>query len=426
MSHPFAPQAIRDLYTQLMHAHLMHNRNPELAINWLETAYIVNAQNPSARETDLEDIFQAMMRVAGNLRTSAKKAFEGVLVHAILHDKVNEGLYLDTAWNYVIQPQQERRHEFLNGAAKSIKYDRKKHRLNEKKRPVPQRLAMAMLLSQSEGEAIRETSELVGFIMENPQHKDIIPTLNNLRRLNGKLFANLSQRYSQAHLNDFPSKTQRFEAESPEKKALLNAIFPDPNSLMAFAAFGLTHHLGQLRAFAVKDEHRNEETKSALQPMLNLLTFAMSPEALPILKYELMGKFSSMCQADWMYDDVERVLPEIHQELNTILQHLDSLQVPWREYLTEAFREAMDEFNPAKQGYFETAGFVIKHTERAPLRRLLACIVLSEMSHDDLVNTFKDDSKVLAALYQVTEDTRLIEHLSSQDKRAAITNDLGI
>lgn len=426
MSHPFTQQAITDLYTQLMHAHLMHNRNPELAVNWLETAYIVNAQNPAARETDLEDILQALMIEAGNLRTSTKKAFELVLVHAILHDKVNEGLYLDTAWQYVIKPKQERRHEFLSVAEKSIKCDRKNHRLNEKKRLVPQRLAMAMLLSQNESESIRDTDSLVKFIMENSQHKDIIPCLNHLRRLNGKLFANFSQRYSQAHLNDYPYKIQRFEAQTDEKKALLNTIFPDPISLMAFAAFGISKYLGQLRTLALKDEKINAETKSTRQPMLNLLTFAMSQEGLLTLKYELMGKFSSLCQTDWMADDIEQVLPEIHQELNAIFQHLDGLQVPWREYLTEAFREAMDELNPAKKGYFETAGFVINNTERAPLRRLLAFIVLSEMPHEDLINTFKNDSTTLAALYKITDDDRLIEHMNTQHKREAISTDLGI
>lgn len=421
MNHPFDPTAIANLYKQLMHAHLMHKRQPELAIDWLETAYLVNAQHPEAQETNLEQLIKAMLSLSGTLRNSTIKAFEGVLVHAIMNDKVNEGMYLDTAWHYVTEPGKERRHEFLNKAVKEVPYNRHKSRLNEKKRPVARRLTMALLLTQNEGESFRDTQSLVGYVMDNEQQKDIIPTLNHLRRLNGKLFANFSQRYSR-HVDAFPMRFS-FEASSDAKKALLNTIFPDPNSLMAHAALGLNHHFEDIRAYASVGDDRAQHTR---QGVMELLDFARHEDALPLLKHELSSTFLSLCETSWMAEDIKPMLVHIKEEFSNVFQNLDRLQVPWRDCLTEAFNFFGKEHDQPKKGYFEAAGFALKHTHEAPIRKLLALTAISEMPHDELIHAFKNDSKVLTELYKLTQDTRLIEHLESQDKRVAITHDLGL
>jgi hypothetical protein len=424
MSHPFDPAAIAKLYKQLMHAHLMHKRQPELAIDWLETAYLVNAQHPEAQETNLEQPIKAMLTLSGTLHNSTIKAFEGVLVHAIMNDKVNEGMYLDTAWHYVTEPGKERRHEFLNKAVNEVPYNRHKSRLNEKKRPVARRLAMAMLLTQNEGEVIRDTQTLVAYVMDNEQHKDIIPTLNHLRRLNGKLYANFSQRYSSRHVDAFPNRFE-FEVSSDAKKALLNTIFPDPNSLMAHAALGLSHHFGEISAYASVDDDRAQNMKNARQGVMDLLHFARNDDAIPLLKHELAGTFISLCETNWMAENIEPMLVQIDSEFRDVFQHLDRIHVPWRDCLTEAFNLIGKEHDQPKNGYFEAAGFALKHTQRAPIRKLLALTAISEMPHEELIQTFKHDSKILTELYKLTQDTRLIEHLDSQDKRVAITHDLG-
>ena len=427
MTTPYNTDTIKDLHKELIQAHLLQKRRPELAINWLEKAYIVNAQNPDAQETNLVPLLDALLSLPGTLQGSTIKAFEGVLVHAIMNDKVNEGMYLDTAWHYVTEPGKERRHEFLNKAVNEVPYNRHKSRLNEKKRPVARRLAMAMLLTQNEGEAIRDTQTLVAYVMDNEQHKDIIPTLNHLKRLNGKLFADFSQRYSTRHVNAFPDRFE-FEASSDAKKALLNTIFPDPNSLMAHAALGLSYHFGEIRAYASVDDDRAQSMKNARQGVFDLLAFAMHEKSMPLLNHELSGAFISLCKATWSAEEIEPMLPFIAPEFSNVFERLDSIKVPWRDCLTEAFNFfAKEEDHPQPhRGYFEAAAFAIKHAQEAPIRKLLGFLALSEMPHKELILTFKNDSAVLTELYKLTQDTRLIEHLDSQDKRVAITHDLGL
>jgi len=426
MTTPYNTDTIKDLHKELIQAHLLQKRRPELAINWLEKAYIVNAQNPDAQETNLVPLLDTLLSLPGTLQGSTIKAFEMALVNAIHNDKVNEGLYLDTAWHYVAVPGYEYRHAALNQLAQEIPYNRHKSQLNEKKRPTPQRLTMAMLLTQSEGESIGQTTKLVQFALVHERHKDLIPTLNHLCRLDKEAFAVFSNHYSNAHLQGFTHDTP-FEADSDEKKELLRTIFRDSHSLMKHATLGLMLDLSRLRNLSELRDGTSPEDMQRTQSLMNLLAFARSDDAMPEFKSELTQKFRNICEDDdWLKEDIEASFLPIFNAFKRMMMQLDEIGIPWRESLHEAFCVVMKENNAPRADYFEAAGFMVHHAKNAPMRRVLALTALSEMPFEQMVETFKAGSRILDEMYKLTHDTRLLGHMNESEKRGCINHDLGI
>lgn len=410
----FSPTTVNRLRKELIESFLRVRHDNSLAINWLERAYIANAEsmgrNHETPETNLNDLLAHMSAIPSSLCNSVRDAFEAMLIYAITDDKINEGMHLDAAWSYLCNGNEQR----IDSMRKAFMNLRGKHtHLNEKKRDVPHRLILASLLNESEHAISKQIDRLVNLIFLSKESRLISKTLSDTHRMFPLLGSKIGVEYTRVFLDS------GFIVERPVGANLsrLNLLFPTAQALHQHATSTVNETFSNTIC-GFHPETIHAEIDAAFE-LLALIGEGIEKQNINKVIATNFDHFINL----WRSENEINNKDIRHERLAHFLIKLEEIDIDWPEILRVALcTHAEKQYNDP----ILAAGESLVRSRQYFYKVLLCEALLLKTSTKDIIERFHDNQDVLLSIHAFTNNSALVVKMNQQTKRQAISKDLGI
>lgn len=386
------------------------------AVKWFEQAYRATQFNPN-----LNELVGRLMPKDAAEDVFHRKAFHSVLANALLHDDSMRDIYLETLWLHLEAGPPERLEKFkiwLKHHASST------FTLNhETKRP--EHLALLFLIT---GEVVRSRRNYITDLIDQmfilKDSSSVLKAIEVMGRLYPFSLEVLGVSYTSNHIY----KGVQFDTQDPHKMNLVHAIYKTDESLMRHALRSLKFNISRMHEYHrfLDDGEAIPFTQSDLNDLITLMRISLNDKTLPIALEALHEAFEEITHPHWRHEQIQASIHAIEPILFAIIDQLESLSIDCKAIITRAFNtNESGEYN-GKTDYLDSAADALLDSHQAPVRKMLAMSAIKPLSTEEILRHYSHRPDVMVAIYKLTDNAELINHMNNQARHASISYDLGI